>query len=30
MQAFIKLQSELTREGMLVEMGSEDPDGKNR
>jgi hypothetical protein len=29
-QAFIKLQSELKREGMFVEMGSEDPDGKNR
>jgi hypothetical protein len=29
-QAFIKLQAELKREGMTVEMGSEDPDGKNR
>jgi hypothetical protein len=30
LQAFVKLQAELTREGMIVEMGSEDPDGKNR
>ena len=29
-QAFVKLQAELMREGMIVEMGSEDPDGKNR
>jgi hypothetical protein len=29
-QAFMKLQMELMREGMTVEMGSTDPDGKNR
>ena len=29
-QAFMKLQMELMREGMTVEMGSNDPDGKNR
>jgi hypothetical protein len=29
-QAFMKLQMELMREGMTVEMGSSDPDGKNR
>ena len=29
-QAFVKLQAELTREGMIVEMGGEDPDGKSR
>jgi hypothetical protein len=30
LQAFIKLQAELTREGMSIELGSEDPDLKNR
>ncbi len=29
-QAFTKLQMELMREGMTVEMGSPDPDTKNR
>jgi hypothetical protein len=29
-QAFVKLQAELEREGMVVALGSADPDGKQR